>query len=279
MTMLKTIAGLLLLFALLYLALSGWMFFKQRDLIYFPQFTRVGIPPADLELPVNGAVLRGWVANPGRRDAIVYFGGNAETIHPLREEMAQWFPDRSVYLLPYRGYERSGGEPSEQALLADALVLYDHVRSRHPGASIAVIGRSLGSGVASYLAAHRPVSALVLVTPFDSMARLAQSHYRFLPVRWLIRERFESAEHLRQFRGPVLIVRASDDTIVPAARTQALVDALAAQPEVVEIAGSDHNNLSAVPEYRWAIVAFIASATDRGRAGPAASQDPAQKRS
>ncbi|MDQ3286653.1 MAG: lysophospholipase [Pseudomonadota bacterium] len=266
MTILKTAAGLLLLIALLYLALSGWLYFKQRELIYYPQFTRAGLPTADLELPVDGAVLRGWVANPGRRDAVVYFGGNAESVHALRNELAQWFPDRSVYLLPYRGYGASGGEPSEQALLADALVLYDHVRSAHPDGSIAVIGRSLGSGVASYLAAHRPVSALVLVTPFDSMARLAQSHYPFLPAQWLIRERFESARHLRQYRGPVLIVRASEDVIVPAERTRSLIQALPMEPEVVEIAGSDHNNISAVREYGQAIVEFIDASTPQPRA-------------
>ena len=255
--MFKTLLGLLLILALLYAALSAWVYFRQRDFIYFPQFTRADLPPANLELPVDGAVLRGWVVNPGNRDAVIYFGGNAEPVHAMRADLAQWFPGHSSYLLPYRGYGASDGVPGERALTADALSLYDLVRSQHPDGSITVIGRSLGSGVASYLAAHRPVAALVLVTPFDSMSKLAQTHYSFLPVRWLLRERYDSARHLRDFRGPVLILRAGNDRIVPTERTEQLVEALPVRPQVVELSGTDHNTLSYVPRYRQAIVDFV----------------------
>ena len=255
--MLKTIFGLLLVLALLYAALSAWVYFRQRDFIYFPQFTRADLPPANLELPVDGVVLRGWVVNPGNTDAVIYFGGNAEPVQAMRAELARWFPEHSSYLVPYRGYGASDGVPGERALTADALALYDLVRSSHPDGSISVIGRSLGSGVASYLAAHRPVARLVLVTPFDSMARLAQTHYSFLPVRWLLRDRYDSARHLQHYRGPVLIVRASNDRIVPAERTRQLVEALPVRPQVVALAGTDHNTLSYVPGYRQAIVDFV----------------------
>lgn len=255
--MLKTLVGLTLTIALLYAAVSAWLYFRQRDFMYFPQFTRTNVPKADLQLPVDGAVLRGWVVNPGNKDAVIYFGGNAEPVQAMRTDLEHWFPDRSSYLMPYRGYGDSDGVPGERALSSDALALYDLVRSRHPAGSITVIGRSLGSGVASYLAAHRPVATLVLVTPFDSMARLAQTHYSFLPVRWLLRDRYDSARHLQDYRGPVLIVRASNDRIVPAARTEALVEALRVRPQVVELAGTDHNTLSYVPGYRQAIVDFV----------------------
>lgn len=255
--MLKTVLGLLLILALLYAALSAWVYFRQRDFIYFPQFTRANVPPAELEFSVDGGVLRGWVVNPGSTHAVIYFGGNAEPVQAMRADLEHWFPDRSSYLVPYRGYGDSDGAPDERALYSDALALYDLVRSRHPDGSIAVIGRSLGSGVASYLAAHRPVARLVLVTPFDSMARLAQTHYSFLPVRWLLRDRYDSARHLRDYRDPVLIVRADYDRIVPAARTEALVEALPVRPQVVELAGTDHNTLSQVQGYRQAIVDFV----------------------
>src|SRR3970282_1389931 len=165
--------GLLLSLPLVYAALSAWVYFRQRDFIYFPQFTRADLPPANLDLPVDGAVLRGWVVNPRNTDAVIYFGGNAQPVHAMRADLAQWFPGHSSYLVPYRGYGASDGVPGERALTADALALYDLVRSKHRDGSITVIGRSLGSGVASHLAARRPVARLVLVTPFDSMARLA----------------------------------------------------------------------------------------------------------
>lgn len=255
--MLKSLLGLAVIAALLFAALSAWIYYHQRDFIYFPQFTRTALPPPDLEIAVDGAILRGWVAHPGKRDALIYFGGNAEPVQAMRADLAQWFPGHSSYLVPYRGFGASGGVPGEDALKADALVLYDLVRSRHSHGSITVIGRSLGSAVASHVAAHRPVARLVLVTPFDSMARLAQTHYPFVPVRWLLRDRYDSARQLREYRGPVLIVRASNDRIVPAARTEALIAALPVRPQVVELGGTDHNSLSAVPGYRQAIVDFV----------------------
>lgn len=252
----KGVLGWLLVPALVLAAVFGWICFKQRDLMYFPQFTRA-VPPADFELAVDGAVLRGWVVNPGRPDAIIYFGGNAEPVQGMRGDLAQWFPDRSSYLVPYRGFGASSGEPTEAALSADALALFDHVRTRHRDGSISVIGRSLGGGVASHLAAHRPVDKLVLVTPFDSMVGVAQAHYPWLPVRRLLWDRYDSVAHLQAYRGPVLVIRASDDQVVPASSTDRLVAALGARAEAVTLPDSDHNTLSARSGYRRAIIAFV----------------------
>lgn len=260
--MTRSLITTILLSALVLLVLGGWAYLKQRDLMYFPQFTR-DAPAADFELPVEGAVLRGWVVNPGQEDAILYFGGNAEPVQAMRGDLAQWFPAHSSYLVPYRGYGASSGDPSESALSSDALAVYDFVRARHPDGDIHVIGRSLGSGVASYLAARRPVARLVLVTPFDSMANVAQGHYRWLPVRWLLRDRYEASQHLQEYEGPVLVVRASEDRIVPPIRTERLVESLPVRPKVVTLEGADHNTLSAVPGYRRAIVDFIQAPTPR----------------
>ena len=92
--------------------------------------------------------------------------------------------------------------------------------------AIAVIGRSLGSGVASHVAAQRPVARLVLVTPFDSLADVGQAHYRWLPVRWLVKDRYESARYLAKYHGPVLVIRAGRDQVIPAASTHRLIASL-----------------------------------------------------
>jgi len=241
---------------LAYAILCCSMYFKQRELIYFPQFTR-GAPPTDFALARDGVTLRGWVVNPGQPDPILYFGGNAERTEDNRDEFAAWFPGRSVYLLAYRGYGASEGEPSETALAGDALALYDLVRSRHRGQRISLVGRSLGGGVASHVAAHRPVDRLVLVTPFDSLAAVAQGHYRWLPVGWLMEDRYDSAALLATYRGPVLVLRAGRDAVVPAARTDALVGALPTPPKVVEFPQADHNDIHLQPGYRRALSDFL----------------------
>ena len=153
---------------------------SQRELIYFPQFTRTSRAATDFEPRPSTAwsCAAGWSIRASR-DASIYFGGNAEPHRgDARRTSRSWFPDRSGYLRALsrlrrqrRRAERSGPvRPMRWSL-------YDQVHSRHPDGRIAVIGRSLGSGVASYVAAHRPVAKLALVTPFDSMARLAQTHY------------------------------------------------------------------------------------------------------
>ena len=250
------VAILIAVLAAGYVGLCAWVYTSQGSLIYFPHFTRVDARETDLEIRRNGVTLRGWVVNPGKPAAIVYFGGNAERIEAGRDAFAAWFPDHSVYLVAYRGYGASDGTPRESDLFADALAVFDHVRARHRG-PIAVVGRSLGSGVASYVASRRLVARLVLVTPFDSMSGLAASHYPWLPVRWLIRDRYDSARHLAGYRGPVLVIRAGRDTVVPPASTQRLVKALPPMTPVVVLAGAEHNTLDAYPGYREALVGFL----------------------
>jgi hypothetical protein len=253
----KTIAAIAALLAILYALACAWLAWRQRDLIYYPQLTRVPVSETDFALDRGDATLRGWRVNPGRRDAIVYFGGNAESIESMAPRLAAWFPEHTSYLLAYRGYGASDGRPSEAALTSDAVALYDAVRRAHPEGRIALIGRSLGSGVAAHVAARRPVDALVLITPFDSLASVAQAHMRWLPVRWLMRDRFEAVRDLAGYRGPVLVIRAGQDEIVPAASTQALVDALPVRPAVVDLSEAGHNTVDGDPRFDRAIRTFL----------------------
>ncbi|MBW3550807.1 MAG: aminotransferase class V-fold PLP-dependent enzyme, partial [Proteobacteria bacterium] len=112
----KTVATVIGVLAIAYALASAWLAWRQRDLIYYPQYTRVPASETDFALERGDAMLRGWRVNPGQRDAIVYFGGNAESIETMAPWLAAWFPDRTSYLLAYRGYGASDGRPSETAL-------------------------------------------------------------------------------------------------------------------------------------------------------------------
>ncbi len=209
------------------------LYFQQRGLMYFPQATRTAPADTDFQLTRDGLTLRGWVVNAGQPDPILYFGGNAERVEHRREQFARLFPDHSIYLLAYRGYGASDGQPNEQTLFGDALAFFDHVQARHRGQPVVVIGTSLGSGIASHVASKRPVTKLVLVAPFDSMAEVAGSHYPVLPVRWLLSDKYDSATHLAGYSAPVLVIRAGRDEVIPAASTDRFIDALGAPPQVV----------------------------------------------
>lgn len=242
------------------LAYAGACWFlhaKQREMIYYGWTTTADAASTDFELKRPDATLRGWVVNRGHPDPILYFGGNAERIEANRETFARLFPGHSVYLVAYRGYGASTGEPDETALVSDALAIFDEVQRLHPGQRIAIIGRSLGSGVASQLAAQRPVKRLALITPFDSMVATAKAHYPVFPVDWLLDERYESDKALKRFDAPVLIVHAGRDEVVPEANTMRLIASLSKPPTAVRIPNADHNDISAHPEFVSALVQFL----------------------
>jgi len=245
-------AALALLF---YVASAAVLYFNQRGMLYHPEFSwRVAHAP-DIALVNEGVTLRGWVVNAGRPRALLYFGGNGERIEDARESLAQWFPGRTIYLLPYRGYAGSEGEPTERALVADALAWFDRVAKDHQ--SIAVLGRSLGSGVAVQLAARRPVERLALVTPFDSLVRVAQGFYPWFPIDWMARDRFDSWRYAPQVHCPVLIVRAGQDQLMPAENTAALAASFPAPPLQQVVPEAGHNDIQDYLEYRGSLVRFL----------------------
>lgn len=272
----KVFASLIALPVLGYSAVCGWMYAKQRELMYFPEVTRVDATQTNFQIAADGITLKGWLLNEGQPGAVIYYGGNAESIEKMRAGFSRWFPRSSVYLLSYRGFGANEGEPSQAALFADALAIYDQVRVRQPDAPIVVIGRSLGSGVASYVASRRSLAGLVLVTPFDSMVAVAQAHYRWLPVGRLLQDRYESTRYVARYTGPALVVRAGRDEVIPAANTERLIDAFPAPPRVLALPESGHDNVASDPAYGRALAEFVAAAGNRSLSGQAGSGSAAR---
>jgi hypothetical protein len=247
----------LLLPLLAYLALCALMYFGQRSQIYFPVRESDAPGRTAMRFATDGADLKIWVVpRPGPR-ALVYFGGNAEDVAGNIAAFAAAFPSHSLYLVNYRGYGGSTGRPSEAALQADAAAIFDHLKRRH--AEISVMGRSLGSGVAVYLASIREIRRLVLVTPFDSLVNVASEHFRYLPVGWLMRDRYESAKRASKVRAPTLVLIAGADEIIPRERSAALVAAFPdSQVQSEVLAGATHNGLDQMPQYLVRIGEFLA---------------------
>lgn len=237
-----------LLVAILYAGLCGALFALQRSLLYFPQPRSNQTASTLMTLHTEaGTALVSTRPNPGS-GALLYFGGNAEDVSQAMPDLAAAFPDRAIYLLHYPGYGGSPGTPSEQAITADALALYEQVRTEHQ--NIIVIGRSLGSGVAVHLASLRPVARLVLVTPYDSLQEIASHHYPYFPIRWLLRDKFESWRYAPQVTAPTRLVIAGDDQVIPRASSERLrthfKDGIASY---VVIPNVGHNNISESPDY------------------------------
>jgi hypothetical protein len=252
----RTLVALLAIAAVAYLGLCAWVYATQRSQIYFPTPESDYADAQALWLASAGERLKVWsVPRQGPR-ALIYFGGNAEDVGGNIAGFSAAFPDHSLYLVNYRGYGGSTGEPSESGLHGDALAVYDHVRARH--SDISVIGRSLGSGVAVRLASERPVDQLVLVTAFDSLASVARAHFRFLPMGWLLKDPYASASRARDVKAPVLLIIAGEDEIVPRVCSETLARAFApGQVQVKVIPGAMHNTLDLSPEYLRTVSSFL----------------------
>src|SRR5687768_14271842 len=128
---------------------------------------------------------------------------------------AQQAPGVGWLLIDYRGYGSSGGAPSERHLVADALLWHDYATRNLGARSVAVFGRSLGSGVAVQLAAARAVAGIVLVAPYDSLTSVARHYYPYLPVSWMLRHRFDSLAHAPSLTAPLLCLVAERDEVIP----------------------------------------------------------------
>ena len=217
-----------------------------------PQVQGVSLAAAD------GTRVHAWYRKAGPT-LVLYFGGNAEEVSWMLDVVNAEARDVSWMLVDYRGYGQSGGSPSEKALVADALMLYDHAVTL-PGIDakrIYAFGRSLGSGVAVALAAERPLAALILVTPFDSLAAVAKRYYWYLPVDWMLKHRFDSIALAPGLETPLLALIAERDEVIPPVHAERLFDAWGGPKRKVVLAGASHNATDGHPGFWPAIRQFL----------------------
>jgi len=245
----------LLVPAALYAALCLLLFLTQRSHIYFPVRESVAPGATAMYLVTDEARLKVWTVERPGPEALLYFGGNAEDVGASIGMFARRLPHQSLFFVNYRGYGGSTGEPSERALVADAIGLYDRLHERYP--EVSVIGRSLGSGVAVQLAAARRLERLALVTPFDSLVNVARAHFPWFPVGLLMLDRYDSASRASAITAETQVVIAEADEIVPRASSDSLVDAFRIPPRVVVLESARHNDLDLDPRYLVEVVTFL----------------------
>ncbi len=236
------------LLAVAYAGLCLLLFALQRSFIYFPPPPSPTDPATAWMLEANGVRIHVSAHARQAADAVLYLGGNAEDVDASLPELAAAFPGRALYLVHYRGYGASGGKPSEQALAADARMVFDRLRGNHRG--ITVVGRSLGSGIAIQVAAQRPVERLVLVTPYNSVAEIAALQFPYVPVTWLLRDKYESWRHAPAITAPTTLIMAEHDEVIPRASTEKL--AAHFQPGVARlkvVRGAGHNTIGLQGQY------------------------------
>lgn len=246
--------------------ICAYLYVGQESLIFFPRPNDAQLlqqhAASRVEIPTSGATLEGWwIDNPQATTpaVILYFGGNAEDVL-YTATTAPNFNARQMLVVNWRGYGGSTGKPGQKALYEDGLAIFDYaikrgIRPEH----IVVMGRSLGSGVASMLAGTRPVGAAVLITPFDSLAAVAAKHYPYLPVRLLLRHPFPSVDWAKRTHAPALMLAAERDFVIPSAHAQKLFEAWAGEKRIHVLAHTGHNDIEMHPDYYRLINEFLSA--------------------
>jgi fermentation-respiration switch protein FrsA (DUF1100 family) len=250
MTVLKWLIAVL---SVGYLGGLAALFFTQRSFIFpIPQTVRTspeaaGFPQAEEHIltSADGEKVIVWhvPAKPGHA-VVMYFPGNGDFLAGLVGRLRSISADGTgLVALSYRGYAGSTGQPSEHGLLLDAAAVYAFTAARYSADRIVAWGFSLGTGVAVALAAENPIGKLILEAPYTSIADIAASRFRFVPVRWLIRDPFHSDQRIARVRAPLLIMHGGRDGAIPIAFGERLF-ALAHQPkQFVRFPEGGHNDL------------------------------------
>jgi fermentation-respiration switch protein FrsA (DUF1100 family) len=260
----------------LYAAACAYMWATQLDHVFEPELLlqttpdRLGMKFEELRIPVGSGADQGelqawWIpAGQPNAPALLYLHGNYRNIgNNLEHTLRLHNLGINVLLSDYRGFGKSsGGRPNEVKVYEDAEAAWQYllkVRGVKPQQAF-IYGHSLGGAVAIDLAVHHPEAAgLITESTFTSVAEMGKLAYPFLPVDWLLDQRFEALKKIHELKIPVLLIHGTWDKRVPVQMAQQLY-AAAPQPKTLTlIEGGEHNNSGAVgwTEYRDAVTAFV----------------------
>ncbi len=248
----------------IYIIICLAIFIFQSKLIFFPQKLNENSPTVkvhkdeEITIELDNVKLHGWLINPGSDKLLIYYGGNAEEVSLSIDDLDD-IENCTILALNYRGYGKSEGSPSQKALFSDAIEVFDEitVKLNIPPERVILLGRSLGTGVAVYVAYRRNVSKLILTTPFDSVKNIAKKMLPIFPVGLLIRHPFDSVSIVDKIKAPCLMLLAENDELIPMKNSINLANHITSPLEIVTIKNAGHNDIQLYREYISSINDFI----------------------
>jgi len=254
---------------LTWLGLAAVLYAFQSRLIYLPQPDLVTTPAAvglsyqNVTVTTeDGVNLHGWwLPHPTPRATLLFFHGNAGNISHRTESLKIFHQlGLNVFIIDYRGYGQSDGTPSEEGTYRDAEAAWDWLttQQRLEPKDIVIFGRSLGGGVAAWLAARHPAGAVILESTFTSIPDVAARLYPYLPIRWLSRFHYASIEQMPSIDSPVWLGHSPQDELIPYSQGLRLFEAARHPKQFFEMKGAHGNGflISGKP-YQESLAEFL----------------------
>jgi fermentation-respiration switch protein FrsA (DUF1100 family) len=264
MNLILTFLGVLIVFAL-------WLRLREAKMIFYPSRAIEQTPAQhgwrfdDVWLTASdGTRINGWFlpSDHEKRLTVLLFHGNAGNISHRFEKLAIFRElGANVFIVDYRGYGRSDGTPNEQGTYFDARAAYEYLTKERKidPRTIVVYGESLGSAVAVDLASKVSVGGVVVEEAFTSIADVGQKMFPFLPVRWLVRNKYDTLDKIGHINTPLLILHSRNDEYFSLRHAERLLAAAHEPKQLVVLRGS-HNEAFLASEqiYREALEQFLA---------------------
>ena len=252
------------LVALAWLAAVVLMFIYQDAFVFHPEHlpTRPEFESARWDVQLDDVRLQGWFIDRGADRTVIYYGGNAEDLAGLCAPLQHTF-NANILLVNYRGYGKSEGTPGEKEIISDSLQIFDRFceeKSVNP-ASIILVGRSIGTGVAVQMADARPnIAGVILITPYSSIVSIGQARFPWLPIGLLLKHPFQSIDHAPRIQTSALMLLAEFDRVTPINSGRKLAKSWGGAIQTVELPAG-HNSISENPLYYEAIKRFVDALT------------------
>lgn len=255
-----------------YIVFLAFLVLVQRQLMYFPDDIRFSPAAAHLDgftelnyVTADGEKLHGFFAPPKapRKLTIVFFQGNAQNLGVRVEKIKMWRDQGyGVMLATYRGFEKNSGSPSETGLYQDARSAIDAIRKNGVAISNMIIyGESLGTGVAVEMAAEMgtvaPPAGVVLEVPYTSIPEVGAYRYPFVPIFWMLWDRYESVTKMKNIHAPVLILQAGQDKVIPPIFAKKLFEAAQPPKSILTNIKAGHMEIYSSPDIVKGIFAFM----------------------
>ena len=237
-----------------YVLLLFFFYLIQRHLIYYPEHhapspAQAGVPEMQVVSlhTEDGLMIKAWYRPPTQPNlpTIVYFHGNAGHIGYraviVKPLLTQGY---GVLLLTYRGYSGNPGKASEKGLYIDARAAMKFIKQHGVSNQCTVLyGNSIGGSVAIQMATEYSIGAMILQAPFTSLADVGQFHFPFFPVKWFIKDKFDSMKKIKKINAPVFILHGENDTTIPPKFSRRLYEALPEPKQMRYIPNRGHNDL------------------------------------
>lgn len=252
----KTLLYLFIIFIGIYVLLCAYFYTNQDDMLFSAHHTNSNEVKLFLEQNPSfdtlcfkmsdGNTISGFISNDSaeqKQPVIIYFGGNAEEVSHI-VEYKPYLKNCKLILINYRGFGLSTGKTSEKTMFSDAIEIYDKLLLKKiiDAENVFVLGRSIGTGVATYLSSQRKTKATILITPYESMIDVAKEKHPYLPVSLILKHKFNSKLYAKDISNPVFALIAQNDRVIPPYHAHELLKHWKGKTSFMEF-NEDHNSI------------------------------------